>query len=272
MSLIQLIYCLHFCIIKRRWWWIEIKKELKNFTSQEQYKILSRLCKLQSILLIYIGKQPLKYFFMYRLAFLGSVVCSCGSGVIFLSVLFALFGFFSVCLFLNNCSAHAKGRHTLNCSFQLPVRSGLPKPRIILENSVRRQKWQLFSRDTKRKLLVDKVVLFFFFASPERINSSLIIICLFWKQYSEKTMIILFLEGMLYCLSGVYCPYITGAYLVAKRNESNFICFCSKKQEKKKKMKWLSINTYTHFKVNFVRKNNSSAPFLRKKLLSFLYL
>lgn len=71
---------------------------------------------------------------------------------------------------------------------------------------------------------------------------------------------------MLYCLSGVYCLYITEAYLVAKKNESNFICFSSLK--KKKKMKWLSI----HFEVNFVRKNNSCAPFLRKKLLSFLYL
>lgn len=123
MSLIQLIYCLHFCIIKRRWWWIEIKKELKNFTSQEQYKILSRLCKLQSILLIYIGKQPLKYFFMYRLAFLGSVVCSCGSGAIFLSVCFVWVFF---CLFVSKqlfsaCKrqAHPKLQFLVACQVRL---------------------------------------------------------------------------------------------------------------------------------------------------------
>lgn len=113
------------------------------------------------------------------------------------------------------------------------------------------------------------------FASPDRINSSMII-CLFWKKQIEKTMIILFLEGMLYCLSGVYWLYITEAYLVAKKNESNFICFCSNKKQttkKKRKKKWLSIHfIHSHFKINFVRKNNFCAPFLRKKLLSFLHL
>lgn len=142
---------------------------------------------------------------------------------------------------------------------------------------VRRTKtWNNFGKFYKKtkmaavfKRLIKKITsnerkIGFLFYSPDRINSSLIIISLFLKQYSEKTMIILFLDGMLYYLSGLYCLYITGAYLVTKKNESNFICL----KKKKKKMKWLSI----YFKVHFFRKNNSYAPFLRKKLLSFLYL